>query len=269
MRGLSYSPRMLRLLMIGDIYAEPGLRAVRKLLPPLREQFDFVLANAENASGGRGVHDLALSSLFKLGVDCVTLGNHTWRHQDIYGWLEDPRVLRPLNYPEGTPGRGLASFQVGGERLAVASALGRVFMEPMDCPFQAMDLALKGQDLGTVVLDFHAEATSEKAAMAAFLDGRVGAVLGTHTHVATADERILPGGTAFQTDVGMTGVLDSVIGADPEAPVKNFRGRIPQRLKPAQGTAWLHATALSLQGGRAVAVSRISLSEEVAVVSAQ
>ena len=256
---------MLRLLMIGDIYGKPGRRVVHEHLPAVRGRYDFVIANAENAAGGFGLNRESAEAIFGAGVDCVTLGNHTWGNKEIYGLLDDPRVLRPTNYPLGTPGRGWASYAVRGERLTVVSALGRTFMEAVDDPFAALDDLLTGDDLGSVLLDFHAEATSEKAAMAFFLDGRAAAVIGTHTHVATADTRILPLGTAFQTDVGMTGPLESVIGADPAGPIGRFVTRLPHRYAVAAGRAQLNAVEVDVQENRALRVARHSYTEPLGV----
>ncbi len=252
---------MLRLLMIGDIYGKPGRRVLQDHLPGIRSRYDFVIANGENAAGGFGLNREGAAAILGAGVDCVTLGNHTWNNKEIYGLLDDPRVLRPTNYPSGTPGRGWATYTVNGERLTVVSALGRTFMEAVDDPFAALDGILEQEKLGSVLLDFHAEATSEKAAMAYFLDGKVAAVIGTHTHVATADARILPRGTAFQSDAGMTGPLESVIGADPEGPVGRFTTRLPHRYAVAGGRAQLNAVELDVRDNRAVRVARYSYAE--------
>lgn len=252
---------VLRLLFIGDVYGKPGRRVVANHLPTIRARYDFVIANGENAAGGFGLNRESASLLFDAGVNCVTLGNHAFGNREVHTLLDDPRVLRPMNYPLGTPGSGWWTFEVGGERLTVVNALGRTFMEAVDDPFAAMNDLLERPDLGTVFLDFHAEATSEKAAMAYHLAGRVAAVIGTHTHVATADARILRGGTAFQTDAGMTGPFESVIGADPAGPVARYLTRLPHRFTVAEGAAQLNAVEVDVEAGRAVRIERYSFTE--------
>jgi len=252
---------MLRLLFIGDVYGKPGRRVLSEHLPAVRAQYDFIIANGENAAGGYGLNRESAKLIFDAGANCITLGNHTWGNKEIHSLLDDPRILRPLNYPLGAPGIGWSTFDVNGERLTVVNALGRTFMEPVDDPFQAMNQLLERDDLGTVIVDFHAEATSEKAALAYHLDGRVAAVIGTHTHVATADARILPRGTGFQTDAGMTGPLESVIGADPEGPIQRFLTRLPHRYQAAEGRAQLNAVSLTVDSGRTVRIERYEYTE--------
>lgn len=252
---------MLRLLFIGDVYGKPGRRVLHDHLPTIRAQYDFVIANGENAAGGFGLNRESAAQLWNAGVDCITLGNHTWGNKEIYGLLDDPRVVRPLNYPLGAPGIGWSTFQVKGERLTVVNALGRTYMEAVDDPFAGVSAVLERENLGSVFVDFHAEATSEKAALAFYLDGAVAAVVGTHTHVATADARILQGGTAFQSDAGMTGPLDSVIGADPQGPIQRFLTRLPHRYGVAEGRAQLNAVALDVADNRALRIERYSFTE--------
>ena len=232
-------------------------------LPALRERVDFVIVNAENAAGGFGLNRESFELIVKAGADAVTLGNHAWHHKEVYGLLDDPRLIRPLNLPPGTPGQGQHTFEVAGERVTVVNLLGRVFMEAVQNPFLAMDELLAQPDLGAVFVDFHAEATSEKAALAWYLDGRVAAVIGTHTHVATADSRILPRGTAFQTDAGFTGPLHSIIGADPSGPVQKFVTERPHRFSVADTPAELNAVMLGLEGGRAISIERYHHEEGV------
>lgn len=225
--------------MIGDVVGKPGREVLRERLPPLIERTtaDFVVVNGENAAGGRGITPAIADEMLELGVDVVTSGNHVWVQQAITGYLgREPRLLRPDNYPEGAPGRGL---WVGGSRtgvpVAVLNLQGRVFMPEIDCPFRALDAALEeiGERTRLVFVDMHAEATSEKLAMGWFCDGRVTAVVGTHTHVPTADARLLPAGTAFCTDIGMTGPYDSVIGTRPDLAIERFLSSRPVRFQVA------------------------------------
>ncbi len=258
---------MLRVLFVGDIYGKPGRRVFASHLPTIRSRFDFVIVNGENAAGGFGLNRESFEVLLRAGADCVTLGNHAWHHKEVFTLLDDARLVRPLNLPLGTPGSGYQSFDVkparGGpaERLTVVNALGRVFMEAVQNPFLALDELLSQPGLGSVFLDFHAEATSEKAAMGQYLDGRAAAVIGTHTHVATADTRILKGGTAFQTDAGFTGPQDSVIGADPAGPILRFTSEMPQRFSVREGPAELNGVALQIEGGRAIHAERYHYQE--------
>ena len=254
---------MLRLLFVGDVYGRPGRRVLAAHLPTLRPRFDFVIVNAENAAGGFGLNRESFALITGAGADAVTLGNHAWHHKEVYGLLDDPRLIRPLNLPPGTPGQGHRTFEVNGERLTVVNLLGRVFMDAVQNPFLAMDELLGRDDLGAVFVDFHAEATSEKAALSWYLDGRVAAVIGTHTHVSTADSRILPRGTAFQTDAGFTGPLHSIIGADPDGPVQKFVTERPHRFSVADTPAELNAVMLELAGNRAVSIERYHSEEGV------
>lgn len=261
---------MLRVLFIGDVYGQPGRRVLGAHLPTLRPQFDFVIVNGENAAGGFGLHREAAAAILAAGADCITLGNHAWHHKDVYALMLDEAkypIVRPLNYADpGTPGVGWRSFDVknadgGQERLTVVNVLGRVFMEAVANPFRAMDELLERPDLGSVFVDIHAEATSEKAALAWHLDGRVAAVIGTHTHVPTADTRVLPGGTAFQTDAGFTGPRDSVIGADPAGPVQKFLTERPHRFSVAAGPAELNGVVVQITRGRALSAERYRYAE--------
>ena len=258
---------MLRVLFVGDVFGKPGRRVLAQHLPTLRSQFHFVIVNGENAAGGFGLNRESFETILGAGADCITLGNHAWHHKEVFGLLDDPRLVRPLNLPPGTPGSGHRTFQVTGdsgdvERLTVVNALGRVFMDPVGNPFQALDQLLNRPDLGAVFLDFHAEATSEKAAMGQHLAGRAAAVIGTHTHVATADARILPGGTAFQTDAGFTGPQGSVIGADPAGPIGRFLSELPHRFAVKEGPAELNGVIVHIRAGRAEAIERYHYAEE-------
>lgn len=234
----------MRVLLVGDIVGKAGRRALRTLLPPLRDELalDYVVANAENAAAGRGTTEKIARQLLDAGVDVLTGGNHTWAIAAFSDTLRgELPVLRPANYPPGTPGRGLWY----DARLAVINLMGRTFMDTVDDPFREADALLKQLPQGVpVVVDFHAEATSEKQALAWHLDGRVAAVVGTHTHVPTADPRILPQGTAALTDLGMCGARDSIIGTEVAAVLQRFRSGLPTRLPPAERGALVFGAAL-------------------------
>ncbi len=229
----------MNILFLGDIVGSPGRRAVEELLDRLvdRHFIDLVVGNAENASGGIGITPSVADQLLKLGIDLLTSGNHIWKHKDIVPYLEDTdRLLRPANYPPGTPGQGYTILETAiGEKAAVINLEGRVFMNPLECPFRTVDavLSLIPPEVKVILVAMHAEATSEKLAMGWYLDGRVSAVLGTHTHVQTADERVLPQGTAYITDVGMTGPINSVIGMKTEVILERFLTQRPQSFKVA------------------------------------
>ncbi len=262
------SDGILNILFIGDIVGRPGRRAVTDLLPGIKGDFDigFTIANCENAAGGFGVTEKIVGELSDLGIDVLTSGNHIWDRRDVAEDLDSfTNVLRPLNYPPGLPGRGLAVFEVaGGYRVAVANLQGRVFMRAIDCPFRAADDFLKTVGERIIVVDMHAEATSEKVAMGWYLDGRVSAVVGTHTHVQTSDERVLPGGTAYITDVGMTGPHDSVIGIEKEAIIKRFLTEVPNRFEVGKEDVRLSGLVMSIDTatGKAVRVERVHRSLE-------
>lgn len=248
----------MRVLFIGDIFGKPGLRAAQRYLQRVRGEYDFVIANGENTAGGFGLTRKHYDQLRRAGVDVVTLGNHSWDQQETLELLEEtPHLLRPVNYPPGTPGLGFATYATaGGERITVVQAMGRVFMESLDDPFQALDRVIDELPAGPLIVDFHAEATSEKKIMGYHLRGRVSAVIGTHTHVQTADEGVFSG-TAYITDVGMTGVQDSSIGMAYEEVHYRFVRKLPRRFRPAEGRASVCAVALTLEGARAVAIERI------------
>lgn len=236
----------MRILFIGDVVGRTGREAVAAALPNLREalRIDLAVVNAENASHGFGLAPDMASALFAAGADVITLGNHAWDRKEIIPYIaETPRVIRPLNFPPGTPGGGSVMVEVGGGRRAlVLQAMGRLFMDALDCPFRGIAEALSRHRLGGTVaaifVDFHAEASSEKMAFAHFLDGRASAVVGTHTHCPSADAQILPKGTAFQSDAGMSGDYDSVIGMVKEPATLRFWRKVPgERLAPAEGEA--------------------------------
>ena len=252
----------MRLLFLGDIVGRSGRKAVRSRLNDLRRELslDVIVANGENASGGLGLSSKNARELHGAGADILTSGNHIWKMKDIRSLLdEEPWLLRPLNYPPGAPGRGAALFDVGDglPQLAVINLLGRTYMEPVDCPFRAAEAALKSIPEGCVVLvDFHAEATSEKRALAYMLQGRVSAVIGTHTHVQTNDARILAGGTGFLTDAGMCGPMDSVLGMDQEIILNKFLTGLPVKFELASGPVMLSGVIVETDAaGRCVAIT--------------
>lgn len=249
----------MRILLVGDVVGKPGRLCVRDLLPRVRENYniDFTIANGENLAAGTGFNEKTAVELFGYGVDVLTMGNHVWDKKEALGYIErDKRIVRPINYPPGTPGQGYHVFTCNGVKLAVINASGRVFMSPLDCPFRTVEQAvLKLKNVTPVILvDFHAEATSEKIAMGRFLAGRVSAVVGTHTHVQTADERILAGGTAYITDIGMTGPYESVLGIDPDIVVSKFLTQLPVRFEVAEkGTIQFNAVVVDVEETSGVA----------------
>jgi metallophosphoesterase (TIGR00282 family) len=256
---------MVRILFLGDVVGKPGRLAVRSLLPGLihRQQLDLVIANCENVAGGAGVDPGSCGELLAAGVDVLTSGNHVWRKKEIVEYMErEPRLLRPANFPPGAPGRGVARVSTpGGVRVSVLNLIGRVFMDAVDCPFQSVDAQLAELEAWSpvIVVDMHAEATSEKGAMGWHLDGRASAVLGSHTHVQTADERLLPEGTAFMTDAGMCGPVDSVIGVKAELAIRRFRTHLPTKFEVATGPAVLQGAIVTVDpsSGRARAIERV------------
>lgn len=251
----------MQILMIGDVIGRPGRRAVSKLLPSIRQKYgvDLVVANAENIAGGIGVTSATAQELLDAGVDILTSGNHVWAEKEILPYLDgEMPILRPLNYPPGVPGRGCL---VKGQAVVV-NLIGRTFMGNYDCPFRTMDRLLGELETEppVIIVDFHAEATSEKVALGHYLDGRVSAVLGTHTHVGTIDAQLLPRGTAYVTDVGMTGPTESVIGDDIEAVTRRFLTMIPHRLSVGKGRVVLNAVLVRVEvaSGRALSIERLS-----------
>ena len=246
----------MRLLFVGDVVAEPGLRAVRLHLPDIRDRYDLVIANGENTTGGKGLCRKHYRQLRAAGVDAVTLGNHAWDHKEIYDLIETEPILRAANYPPGTPGRDHLVLEAAGKRLLLFQLMGRVFLEPnLDSPFRVADRLLATVEADHTLVEVHAEATSEKYALFHHLDGRVAAVLGTHTHVPTADGRISRRGTGYLTDVGMTGTYDSIIGGEVGTFLQRFLTARPQPFRSAKGPAELWGVELELAGGRAVRLS--------------
>jgi metallophosphoesterase (TIGR00282 family) len=259
----------VRILLIGDIVGKPGRQIVVHALAALRraENLDFVIANGENAAGGSGITPPIHKELIAAGVDCVTLGDHIYRRDEIIPTLEsETNILKPANFPPEAPGRGWTVLAApGGTNVAVVSLLGRVFMRPVDCPWAAADrvLAELPPEVKVVVVDFHGEATSDKQLMGRYLDGRVSAVLGTHTHVPTADEQILPGGTAFQCDVGMTGPHDSILGRKIDRVLATTRTFRPTYFEVASGDVRLCGSIVEVDEstGRAVSIRRLQLTQ--------
>jgi metallophosphoesterase (TIGR00282 family) len=242
----------MNILFIGDIMGEPGRRVLLKHLSRVvqDQQIDLVVGNGENAAGGFGITPEIAEELFDLGLSAITLGNHAWDKREAFEYLQkEDRVIRPANYPEGVPGKGVCIIEtVHGERLGVLQLMGRVFMPLVDCPFQVAERELSVLKPLThhILVDMHAETTSEKMAMAYFLDGKVSAIVGTHTHVQTADEQILPQGTGYITDVGMTGPVQSVIGMKPNLVIQKFLTQLPRRFEVATGPSVLSAAVLKL-----------------------
>jgi metallophosphoesterase (TIGR00282 family) len=254
----------MRILFIGDIVGSPGREVLTKHLAEIvaRERADLVIINGENSAAGFGITPKIADELFALGADVITGGNHSWDKKEIQEYIpNEPRLLRPANFPK-SPGRGLyVGTSRGGVRFAVLNLQGRVFMAPLDCPFRTADaeLAKIPPDVKIIFVDMHAEATSEKQAMGWYLDGRVSVVVGTHTHVATADERVLPNGTAFITDVGMTGPHESVIGMDRGAMVKRFLDSMPTKFEVAIGDVRINGIIADIDDatGRARSITRV------------
>jgi len=257
----------MKILFIGDIFGHPGRRIVRELLPSLVGEYDpdLVLANGENAAAGFGITPPLVEELLDVGIAVLTSGNHIWDKKEIYTYLNehaDGRLLRPANYPPGAPGHGVyLGKSRSGFDYAVLNLQGRIFMNPIDCPFRTADaeLARIPPQVKVRIVDIHAEATSEKISLGWYLDGRVTAVLGTHTHIPTADETILPNGAAYVTDLGMTGPYDSVIGIDKQPVIQKFLNQLPTRFEVAKGDVRLHAVLIEAdpQTGHALSIQRI------------
>ncbi len=263
----------MKLFFIGDIVGQPGRKAVQTLLPKLREQhsLDFVIANGENSAGGSGITPKTAEEIFSAGVDVITSGDHLWDQKEVTELLaKENRFLRPLNYPPGTPGRGSGLFAIRNPKselrnpplIAVLNAQGRTFMPALENPFllAPLEVGRLREQTKIIFVDFHAEATSEKIAFARMLDGQVSAVVGTHTHVQTADEQIFPGGTAYLSDAGFTGPHDSVLGREIEPIIKRFTTNMPQRFEVARNRVMLHGAVMEIDdaSGRALGIRRVS-----------
>jgi metallophosphoesterase (TIGR00282 family) len=257
----------MNVLMVGDIFGDSGRAALAKLLPRLRQQhaIDVAVVNIENAAGGFGVTpQIARTVLESGGVDVLTSGNHIWDKKEIIPYIgKENLLLRPANFPAGTPGVGHITVKAGPHRVGVVNLMGRIFMNPIDCPFRKADeiVAELRRETPVVLVDMHSEATSEVMALGWYLDGRVSAVVGTHRHVQTADERLLPGGTAYITDLGMTGPVDSVIGVDKDIIIRRFLTQMPIRFEPAKGPAALRGVVIAVdpETGRATSIRRVDV----------
>jgi metallophosphoesterase (TIGR00282 family) len=249
----------LLILVVGDVVGKPGRKAVARLVTPLREEMavDMVIANGENAAGGLGMTPETAREMLEAGIDVLTSGNHIWAQKEIIPYLDGPApILRPLNYPATAPGRG---YMVKNG-VAVVNLIGRTFMNNyVDCPFRAMDKLLPSLKVPSIIVDFHAEATSEKIALGRYLDGRVSAVLGTHTHVGTVDAVVLPKGTAYVTDIGMVGPIDSIIGDDIDSVLHHFLTALPHRISVGRGRTMMNAVLVTVdeETGRASDIERI------------
>jgi metallophosphoesterase (TIGR00282 family) len=260
----------MKLLFIGDVVGSPGRDMVSEYLPKLKDKYrpDCIIINGENAAGGRGITEKIYRDFLNLGAHAITLGNHTWDNKEIFQFIDDAKQLvRPANFPNGTPGKGMIFVKANGFEVAVVSLQGRTFMPALDDPFQAANsLIQKARERTPIIfVDFHAEATSEKQAMGWYLDGKVSAVVGTHTHIQTADNRILPNGTAYLTDVGMTGPYDAILGMDRDAVVKKFLTGLPVRFDvPKSGRKLLSACIIEIHDktGRAKKIDRILVNED-------
>ncbi|MEW6008315.1 MAG: TIGR00282 family metallophosphoesterase [Candidatus Omnitrophota bacterium] len=252
----------MRVLFIGDIVGRPGRETIAKLLPGLKKEFnlDLILANAENAAGGSSITASVANELFSAGVDALTSGDHIFKKKEVFEIIAHPRILRPANFPENVPGKGHILINKDSNKVLIINLQGRVFMSPIDCPFRVARNILAGvEDTKIIIVDMHAEATSEKIALGWFLDGKVSAIFGTHTHVQTADECILPEGTAFITDVGMTGSCASVIGRKKEQIIERFLSGIPTRFELAKGDEQLQGAVVDIdeKTGKARSIERI------------
>ena len=260
----------MNVLFIGDVVGKTGRQAVKALLPGLiqRYRLDFVIANGENAAGGFGINEKTASELFDSGVHVITTGNHVWDKKDAVSLIsKENRILRPLNYPAGVPGAGSIVLTLPcKEQIAVVNVLGRVFMNILDCPFRTSlpEIERLSAITNIIIIDMHAEATSEKTAFGYYMNGKVSAVIGTHTHVQTADEKILPGGTAYITDVGMTGPQESVIGIEKNQIIEKFLNHMPRKYDVAAGTGVLSAVVVEIEknSGKATSIQRVQLVTE-------
>ena len=256
-----------RILFVGDVVGRPGRLALKKWIGPLRETLDLdvIIVNGENSAGGMGITSNTAEEIFASGADCITSGNHVWHHKEAVELLKtNETVLRPANFPIGVSGNGsvkIRSRKDPGLFIKVSNLMGQVFMKPLDCPFRTMESILDktSDSIGIHIVDFHAEATAEKRAFAQYFDGRLTAVLGTHTHVQTADEQILPHGTAFISDVGMTGPVESIIGMDPKGVLKQFLTKMPSKFEVAKGISNLNGVIVDADNitGKATSIFRI------------
>lgn len=256
----------MKVLFIGDIVGKTGRLAVKALLPLITNKYkiDLVLANGENAAGGFGITEKVASELFSYGIHILTSGNHIWDKKESIPYIgKEERIIRPMNYPPGVPGFGSTTLMIRGIKTGIINLSGRVFMSNIDCPFRVgmAEIERIRKETNIIIIDFHAEATSEKIAFGYYVDGKVSAVIGTHTHVQTADEKILPNGTAYITDVGMTGPSDSIIGIDREQIIERFLLQMPKKFETAKGGGILSAVVIEIDdnSGKATAIQRLIL----------
>ncbi|QKS04486.1 2',3'-cyclic-nucleotide 2'-phosphodiesterase [Bacillus halotolerans] len=259
----------MRILFIGDVVGSPGRDMVKEYVPKLKTKYKphFTIINGENAAHGKGLTEKIYHSLIQSGADAITMGNHTWDKKEIFDFIDDvPNLVRPANFPEGTPGKGITYVKANGKELAVINLQGRTFLPPLDDPFLKADelIAEVAKRTPYIFIDFHAEATSEKLALGWYTDGRASAVVGTHTHVQTADNRILPKGTAYITDVGMTGPYDGILGMDRETIIKRFKTNLPVRFTVAEGKTTLSGVVIDIddQTKKAVKIERILINDD-------
>lgn len=257
------------ILFVGDVVGSPGRQMVKEYLPKLKKKYSphFTIINGENAAHGKGITEGIYRSFIEGGADVITMGNHTWNKKEIFDFIDDAKqLIRPANFPTGNPGKGIAYVKSAGKELAVINLQGRTFLPPIDCPFQKADELIEEAKKRTpyIFVDFHAEATSEKLAMGWYLDGRAQAVVGTHTHVQTADNRVLPEGTAFITDVGMTGPYNGILGVERETIIKRFKTGLPGRFEVAEGPTSLSAVVIQIndQTKKAVKIERILINDD-------
>ena len=241
----------MRILAVGDIVGESGVRKLKEMLPQIKEneKIDFVITNGENSAGGMGITERNFKDIIEAGTDVITMGNHTWGKKDIFNFIDNPKLLRPANYPKGVVGKGMGIYECNGKKIAVMNFIGRVDINILsENPFimaKEMVEEIKNK-VDIIIIDFHAEATAEKIAIARYLDGKITALFGTHTHVQTADEQILPKGTAYITDIGMTGPKNSVIGMDVDASIKRFETTLPEKYKLAEGECILSGVIFNI-----------------------
>ena len=255
----------MKILAIGDVIGSPGRTYLKENLKNIKKEYniDFIIANGENSSGGLGMNLKSATELFDSGINAITLGNHTWRKKEILKVIDDSRVIRPINYLDNTPGKGYRIFNFNGKQILIINAVGRIYMDPASNPFMAVKDTVNDliDKVDIIIVDFHAEATSEKKAMGFLLDGKVNLVFGTHTHVQTADDIILPKGTAYITDIGMTGPKDSIIGADKSVVITSFLTEIPEKRPVASGECIFNGVIIDIDDNtnKTTSISRINL----------
>lgn len=250
----------MRVLFLGDIVGKPGVSGVERFLETNKMKYDFIIANGENVTGGKGINKNDSDYLFSIGIRGITMGNHTWDNKEFEKIADDSRFIRPLNYPPGTPGKGIRSFSFNNRKIWVINLLGTVFMDNFFPPFQTIEKTINEIDKNSItIVDIHGEATSEKKALGHFLDGKVSAVIGTHTHVQTADEQILENGTGYITDVGMCGSNDSVLGIKKEIAIKRFITKMPVRFEVSDNDIMINAVSMEFDDrGKCVSIIRIN-----------